>query len=133
KDLPVRTERAGADIEIVETEGLAGQSFDLVICDVPCSGSGSWRRKPEAKWALNPDRLAELTALQSAILDQAAPLTKIGGTLAYITCSMFEVENRTRIDAFLANNKSWQLVKDHAFLPLQGGDGFYLALLTRVS
>ena len=133
RDLPVRAERAGADIEIIETEGLTGQSFDLVLCDVPCSGSGSWRRKPEAKWALNPDRLAELTALQGAILDQAAPLTKIGGTLAYVTCSLFEVENRARVDAFLSDHKSWQLVKDHAFLPLQGGDGFYLSLLTRVS
>ncbi|MBV1869051.1 MAG: RsmB/NOP family class I SAM-dependent RNA methyltransferase [Marinosulfonomonas sp.] len=133
KDLPVRAERAGANIEVAEPEALTGREFDLVLCDVPCSGSGSWRRKPEAKWTLTPERLLELTSLQGEILRNAAPYTKIGGTLAYVTCSLFESENRTQIDAFLADRKGWQLVKDHRFSPLQGGDGFYLALLTRVS
>jgi len=133
KDLPQRAERAGAKIEIVETEDLSGREFDLVLCDVPCSGSGSWRRNPEAKWALSADRLAELTGLQREILRDAAPHTRLGGTLAYITCSLFAEENRAQIDGFVARNKAWQLVSDHSFSPLQGGDGFYLALLTRVS
>ena len=133
KDLPQRAERAGANIEIVETDELSGREFDLVLCDVPCSGSGSWRRNPEAKWALTPDRLGELTGLQGEILRDGAPHARVGGTLAYITCSLFEVENRAQIDAFLAAHEGWQLVNDHAFSPLLGGDGFYLALLTRVS
>jgi 16S rRNA (cytosine967-C5)-methyltransferase len=131
-DLPARAARAGARIRLADGAGLARAApFDLVLCDVPCSGSGAWRRSPEAKWALTQARLDELTAMQDAILDRAAPLVAAGGTLAYVTCSLLEVENADRIAAFLARTPGWQVVARRRLTPLDGGDGFYMAHLTR--
>jgi len=94
RDLAVRAERAGVFIETVETADLAACGpFDLVLCDAPCSGSGAWRRSPEAKWRLTPESLGELHRLQAEILDDARVLVVPGGVLVYATCSMFADEN----------------------------------------
>ncbi|MGR3661540.1 MAG: RsmB/NOP family class I SAM-dependent RNA methyltransferase [Paracoccaceae bacterium] len=130
-DLPTRAERAGAAIGIVTSEQLVDKTYNLVVCDVPCSGSGSWRRSPESKWALNEERLAELNELQAEILDNAQAFVSNNGKLAYITCSLFKVENRQQIDGFLSRHPGWAVSEEHRFSPLQGGDGFYLAILTR--
>ena len=106
--------------------------FDLVLADVPCSGSGSWRRAPEAKWALTPERLAELRQLQAAILDRAAGLVAPGGYLAYATCSLLKQENADQIAAFRTRAPEWRQVGGLCLTPLQGGDGFFLAVLTRI-
>ena len=126
-DLPARAIRAGAEIAI--TQEPRGP-YDLVLCDVPCSGSGSWRRAPEGKWRLTADGLAELTAIQGRILDTVAPLVARGGTLAYATCSMLSTENGARVAAFLAGHPGWSLARERQFLPSDGGDGFYVACLT---
>ncbi len=132
RDLPVRAARAGISVRLLlPSEVDRAGPFDLVLADVPCSGSGSWRRAPEGKWALTPARLEELAALQNAILRRAAKLVAPDGVLAYATCSMLEAENGAQIGAFLAEEAEWQLLRQHRFTPLQGGDGFYLALLTR--
>jgi 16S rRNA (cytosine967-C5)-methyltransferase len=131
-DLPVRASRAGALVTVTENPASAAPC-DLVLTDVPCSGSGSWRRDPVGKWALTPARLAELTVLQASILDQAAALVTLGGTLAYVTCSLLCEENEAQIDAFLRRNPGWQQIRAQRFTPLQGGDGFFLALLTRIA
>ena len=102
-----------------------------MLIDVPCSGSGSWRRAPEAKWALSPARLQELCALQAGILDKAAGLVAAGGTLAYATCSMLNAENPDQIVGFLARNPAWVLLESRVLTPLDGGDGFFHAILTR--
>lgn len=133
KDLPTRATRAGADIVIANQETLADMSFDLVLCDAPCSGSGSWRRSPDAKWTLTPDRLAELKELQASILDEASRFVTNTGTLAYVTCSLFDEENNDQIDIFLARNSDWTRLKHQSFSPLAGGDGFCVALLGRVT
>ena len=130
-DIPVRAERAGADIDVLNGEPVSGTTYDLVLCDVPCSGSGSWRRAPEAKWQFTPDRLIELCAIQAQILNETQALVSPGGCLAYVTCSMFNAENQDQIAKFLAANPAWSMVKDRAFTPLDGGDGFFVALLTR--
>ena len=131
-DIPDRAKRAGARIALAATDDLTVKSpFDVVFCDAPCSGSGAWRRSPEAKWALTEARLAELTATQASILDQAAKLVAPNGTLAYATCSLLHDENRGQIDAFLERTPGWELQTDYRLTPLDGGDGFYLALLTR--
>lgn len=132
QDLPNRIARAGAKIDMAEIADLSGRKFDLVVCDVPCSGSGSWRRTPDSKWTLTTDRLAELVALQSDILDESQGFVRDAGALAYITCSMFNAENRDQIDHFLGRHSGWRMHSDHRLTPLSGGDGFYLALLTRV-
>ena len=132
-DLPVRALRAGVTIDIASRADLAGQHFDLVLCDVPCSGSGVWRRSPQAKWALTQQRLAELCSTQASILNDARTLVKNDGVLAYTTCSLFVAENRAQIDGFLQRHTDWRMISDRQLTPLHGGDGFYVALLTRAN
>ena len=130
-DLPARAARAGARIETASTAALAGRRFDLVVADVPCSGTGTWRRTPDAKWRLTEARLDGLCRVQAEILDRAGAQVAPGGHLAYMTCSLLGAENRAQVDAFLARTPGWRLVADRVYSPLSGGDGFYSALLTR--
>lgn len=129
-DLGPRAKRAGASVTISENPAGAAP-YDLILTDVPCSGSGSWRRDPQGKWALTPARLQALQALQAEILDAAAGLVAPTGTLAYATCSMLREENEAQIDAFLRRHRGWQCLEQRRFSPLSGADGFFLALLTR--
>ncbi|WP_226621659.1 RsmB/NOP family class I SAM-dependent RNA methyltransferase [Alloyangia pacifica] len=127
-DLPARAKRAGARVQAVaKPKG----PYDLVLCDVPCSGSGAWRRSPEGKWRLTPERLDELTGVQAGILDIATRLVTPGGLLAYATCSMLAVENAAQIEAFLARHPGWTLEQQRQFVPGDGGDGFFSAQLRR--
>ena len=133
KDLPARAARAGIAVTQADTGALAKMPpFDLVLTDVPCSGTGTWRRAPEAKWTLTPDRLAGLVTLQAEILDRAARLVAPGGWLIYMTCSLLPRENRGQIDPFLDRNQGIALRHDRLYTPLDGGDGFYAAHLSRV-
>lgn len=127
-DLPERARRAGVRVTI--SDRPKGR-FDLVLCDVPCSGSGAWRRSPEGKWTLDPEGLSGLNTTQDQILETAAGLTADTGVLAYATCSVFRQENQDRVADFLSRHPDWQLAQDHQWTPLDGGDGFYLACLTR--
>lgn len=129
-DLQVRAARAGAKIAQTAAPESAAP-FDLVLCDVPCSGSGSWRRSPEGKWALTPDRLQDLLATQVMILNRAAGLVRPGGWLAYATCSLLQAENAGQLDAFLAQWTAFVPDGGLRLTPLEGGDGFFLALLKR--
>ncbi len=132
RDLPVRAERAGVRIALADGAAVVRAApYDLVLLDVPCSGSGSWRRSPEAKWALTPDRLAELVALQAGILDQTCGWVAPGGVLAYVTCSLLDAENAAQINGFLARKPGWMLRKQRRLSPLDGGDGFFISLLAR--
>ena len=131
KDLPARAKRAGTRVEVLENIP-SGRTFDLVLCDVPCSGSGSWRRSPEGKWRLSENAFSSLIGTQASILDKAKDLVAEGGELAYATCSVLQPENRDQIDAFLARNPEWTCLTDRQFLPDEGGDGFYAARLTRL-
>lgn len=134
KDIAPRSTRAGASIACVDTADLPDlPAFDLVLCDAPCSGSGTWRRTPAAKWALTPDRLHELTRMQDAVLRNAAPLVAAGGRLAYATCSVLEVENLERIQGFVAYNSCFEVTDEMRRLPTDCGDGFYLCTLRRVT
>lgn len=82
-------------------EDLEGRA-DLVLVDAPCSGSGTWRRRPEDAWRLTAEEVGRLHALQVAILNRAARLVRPGGRLAYVTCSMLGAENEASADAFEA-------------------------------
>lgn len=133
--------------------GLEGK-MDRVIIDAPCTGSGVWRRRPDAKWRLSPEMLAARRAEQEAVLDQGARLVKPGGRLAYITCSVLPPENRDQVDAFLARYPEFRIVpwteawkqaiavasppsadgsaETLLMTPLNfGTDGFYVAVLER--
>ncbi len=138
-----------------ELAPLNGQ-MDLVLIDAPCTGSGTWRRRPDAKWRLTPRQLEVRVGEQAAILDAASAYVKPGGHLAYVTCSVFAAENGDQIDAFLARSPNFAPV-DHEALwharfagkadavridaqrgisltPARSGtDGFFFCLLSRVS
>lgn len=129
-NLPPRAARAGAGmIETVlldpgrEMEALAqwrGKA-DCVFVDAPCSGTGTWRRKPEAKWRLTPERLARYTAVQDHVLDLAAQLVAPGGRLVFVTCSLLDAEGADRFAAFLSRHPQWQ--QDALGLPLGSARG----------
>lgn len=128
KDLPARASRAGTPIRVLErVEG----AFDLVLCDAPCSGSGAWRRQPEAKWTLDETRLEALNRTQDEILDVAHRHVAPGGVLAYATCSLLRQENDDRIAAFQRRFPEWRCLKRRQWTPLDGADGFFLAVLTK--
>jgi len=131
KDLPARAARAGVDVEILAGPPADGREFDLVFCDAPCSGSGSWRRDPEGKWGLSRDGLRAVCALQQQILQDAAQYVTEGGFLAYATCSFLPVENKSQIENFLASEPNWSLLSEKQFLPNQFGDGFYIAIIKK--
>ncbi len=127
-DLPDRARRAGARVRIVTVpQGV----YDLVLADAPCSGSGSWRRDPQGKWALTAERLEHLRGLQAQVLDAAARLVGPQGVLAYATCSLLRAENQGQIAAFLTHMPGWIQTDARVWTPLHGGDGFFLSMLTR--
>lgn len=147
-----RAERAG--VSIVETgllnpgregEPLAdwAERADVVLVDAPCSGTGTWRRNPEARWRLTPARLAKLVETQARLLDVGATLVKPGGALVHIVCSLLDAEGADQVRAFLIRHDGWAA----APLALPAGtphgpgmrltplshstDGFFVAKLVR--
>ncbi len=150
--LAPRAQRAG--VEIVETrllnpnreaEALAdwADSADVVLIDAPCSGTGTWRRNPEARWRLNPARLARLVETQARLLDVGAALVRPGGALIHIVCSLLDAEGADQATAFLARNPAFRA--EPLALPLgtphgpgmrlsplsDATDGFFVARLVR--
>lgn len=131
--------------------------MDLVLVDAPCTGAGTWRRRPDAKWRLTEAQLARRTAEQDAVLAKAARYVKPGGRLVYITCSLLRDENAARVEAFLERHGDFALEDAEAIwteaLPgtgqpylsermaqgcvltltphRSGTDGFFFAALTR--
>lgn len=130
RDLPPRAARAGVQVTLTEKPEKTAP-YDLILTDAPCSGSGSWRRDPQGKWALSEAKLAALAEVQAAILTRAAAMVAPGGWLAYATCSLLHEENAGRVAGFLAATPGWRLERSLRLTPLDGADGFYLALLTR--
>ena len=129
-DLPDRAKRAGVKVALTDTPE-ATAPYDLVLVDAPCSGSGSWRRDPEGKWKITPETLSGIEKMQAMILDRVALMLPAGGLLAYATCSLLNRENGDQARAFLARHPGWSLQSELRLTPLQGGDGFYLAILQR--
>jgi 16S rRNA (cytosine967-C5)-methyltransferase len=155
-----RLRRAGA--EIVQRKLLSGardkwvkrhaQSFDRVLIDAPCTGTGTWRRNPDAKWRLAPEGLAELVERQAEILDSAARLVRPGGRLVYVTCSLLVEENEAQIERFLAAHPEFAVLPvGRVWAEAVGGDcptrgdmlrltparhgtdGFFIAILERAA
>lgn len=110
-----RLRRAGArNVQaIADADGLAPLSgqMDLVLVDAPCTGSGTWRRRPDAKWRLTERQLDVRLREQAEILGKAGAFVKPGGRLAYITCSIFARENQRQVEAFLAGHTDFSLVE----------------------
>ncbi len=151
--LPQRLARAGVEnVEIcllnprreaIALADLAGLA-DHVLVDAPCSGTGTWRRNPEARWRLTPDRLAKLEGEQDRLLALAATLVRPGGVLTFVVCSLLPAEGEARVAAFLATTAEFipaafripgvdGYVTSCVLSPGdQGCDGFFIARLQRV-
>ncbi|MBE6443309.1 MAG: RsmB/NOP family class I SAM-dependent RNA methyltransferase [Alphaproteobacteria bacterium] len=95
------------NIELTDIIADSDKNFDRFILDAPCSGSGTWRRSPDAKFRLTEEKLYGLTKIQENLLDIAKTKTKIGGRIIYITCSILEDENENIINRFLQTNKNF--------------------------
>jgi 16S rRNA (cytosine967-C5)-methyltransferase len=104
-NVQVRTPRGSADI----LADLAGRA-DLVLIDAPCTGTGSWRRNPDAKWRVRPGALELRVKEQAELLDRATALLKPGGRIAYVTCSVLAVENGDQVRGFLARHPEFSIV-----------------------
>lgn len=130
RDLPDRATRASLSISVL-TDLRSEDAFDLVLCDAPCSGSGSWRRAPDGKWSLSADQLQELHATQDGILASASQHVASHGVLAYATCSVLTTENEDRVSAFLTTHPDWQCTATRRWPLSGGGDGFFLSLFER--
>jgi 16S rRNA (cytosine967-C5)-methyltransferase len=149
--LPDRAARAGVLVETRllnpgrELEALsdwAGKA-DAVMIDAPCSGTGTWRRNPEARWRLDAKALGRYHAMQANVLEIGAKLVRPGGRLTYVVCSLLDAEGRERIDAFLRANPDWSFAlpelpagKPHGqgwrLTPFSDGtDGFFFATIVR--
>lgn len=117
------------------------EKADTVLIDAPCSGTGTWRRNPDARFRLSPRELDELVGIQTEILEKASKLVKKGGYLVYATCSLLHEENQTQVERFLAKNTNFQVELIHFdakmvnMLQLQPDlhktDGFFIAKLRR--
>lgn len=150
--LPQRAQRAGAVVETLllnpgkELEQLADwcAAADAVMVDAPCSGTGTWRRNPEARWRLSPKRLEAMIALQARLLDVAAELVRPGGRLLYVVCSLLDSEGPDQAAAFVARHEGWSqdpLPGPHGrprgmgrrLTPLvDGTDGFFFTAFRRL-
>jgi 16S rRNA (cytosine967-C5)-methyltransferase len=157
-----RLQRAGVTNVIVRAPHNRGhdalidmaQSADCVFIDAPCTGTGTWRRNPDAKWRLRPNALADRRKDQATVLERGAALLKKGGSLVYVTCSILPEENDEAIKAFLKINPHFKSVSlqerantlglpfEQIKTPLGGlqltpartkTDGFYIACLRKTS
>ncbi|MDF2998871.1 MAG: transporter [Xanthobacteraceae bacterium] len=121
-NVQVRTPRGKADV-LGDLEGR----MDLVLIDAPCTGTGTWRRNPDAKWRMRPGALAERMRDQSTVLDAAVRYVKPGGRLAYITCSLLDEENGTQIRRLLAAHPDFRIVPPAEVVLALGARGPVLA------
>ena len=109
-------------------------SFDRVLVDAPCTGTGTWRRNPDARLRLTEADLAELLPKQAAIVDQAATLVRKGGRLIYATCSLLMEENEDQVTAFFSRHSEFVQGEVLSLSPARDGtDGFFASVLERGS
>ena len=154
----LRFRRAG--LHNIETHELKNENdqwvkhnagkYDRVLVDAPCSGTGTWRRNPDARWKQLGPSLDELLGMQSRILNSAARLVKVGGRLVYATCSMLNEENQQQVKVFLEAHPEFKLLPLDAAMPanlkkLANGemlvmtpanhktDGFFAVVLEKLS
>ena len=104
-----RLEVRNVEVEVADARTPAVRDMDAVLVDVPCTGTGTFRRHPDARWRLKPSDFAVLGALQRTILDAAATAVRPGGLLVYSTCSLEDEENDAQIDAFLRTHSEFTL------------------------
>ena len=122
-----RLKRAGAhNVQVQDAEedkclaDLVGK-MDVVFCDAPCTGTGTWRRRPDAKWRLRERALETRIGEQDTVLERGSRYVKQGGRLVYVTCSVLPEENEDRITAFLASHENFKPVPAIKAMQASGG------------
>jgi 16S rRNA (cytosine967-C5)-methyltransferase len=115
-----------------ELDDLAGK-IDLVLIDAPCTGTGSWRRNPDAKWRMRPGALEQRQKEQVEILDRAVPLLKAGGRIAYVTCSVLDEENGAQVRSFLARHSGFSVQAASDVINILGERAFMFGKAARLS
>ena len=122
-----RLKRAGArNVQVLDGEeekslGDLKERMDIVFCDAPCTGTGTWRRRPDAKWRMRERALETRMGEQDVVLERAQAYVKPGGRLVYVTCSVLPEENEDRVSAFLAKSPDFKAVPAIAAMQLSGG------------
>lgn len=140
KKLKIRTRRAGAHnitTKVIESSKVIKKmkgTADRVLIDAPCSGIGVLKRNPDSKWKLQPEFIDNIIKTQAEILQSYSQLVKVGGKVVYATCSILPSENENQVKKFIKANDNFRIIKDHKVSPFKSGyDGFYMALLERMS
>lgn len=119
-------------VKVIEGFDTVEHKFDKVLVDAPCSNSGVFRRRPDARWNWTPEKLSALVKLQSEILDAAALRVRSGGRLIYSTCSNEPEENLLQVESFLSRHPEFKLVATKESIPYETGfDGAFAAALVR--
>jgi 16S rRNA (cytosine967-C5)-methyltransferase len=128
RNVQVRTPKSVGN----ELADLAGRA-DLVLIDAPCTGIGTWRRNPDAKWRIRPGALAERIKQQDAVLESAVALLKPGGRIAYITCSVLAEENGDRMRAFIGRHGDFSVEKPGNVINSLGDRAYLFARAVLIS
>jgi 16S rRNA (cytosine967-C5)-methyltransferase len=128
RNVQVRTPKSVGD----EISDLAGR-MDLVLIDAPCTGTGAWRRNPDAKWRMRPGALEQRQKEQAEILDRAVPLVKVGGRIAYITCSVLEEENDAQARGLLTRHPEFAVQPPTEVIKSLGERAFMFGKAARLS
>lgn len=136
-ELKRRAERAGATIittQIIKQDTIEKHKnkADFLLLDVPCSGLGTLKRNPDAKWKLSIEFIEKIKKIQQTILNDYSKTLKAGGTMLYATCSILPSENEKQVELFLKNNLEFNLISDKKVLPSSGFDGFYMAKIKKM-
>lgn len=109
-------------------------AFDALLLDVPCSGSGVYRRNPDSKWRFEKTQMERLLSEQKNILENYESMLKPNGQLVYSTCSIFKSEGENQIKSFLEKHKNYSIIKELRIQPQDlNGDGFYIAVLRKLN
>ncbi len=135
-----RLKRAGArNVQVRNPKSVGGElddlaaRIDLVLIDAPCTGTGVWRRNPDAKWRMRPGALAQRQKEQAEVLDRAVPLLKAGGRIAYVTCSVLAEENGEQVRAFLARQPGFAVMPPSEVAKALGERAFMFGKAARFS
>jgi len=138
-ELKRRAKRAGAhNIEtrvISDTKVIKRlhDKVDRLLIDAPCSGLGVLKRNPDSKWKIDQDFIDRIKTEQQHIMQDYSKMLKVGGKMVYATCSILPSENNKQVEEFIKNNPNYKMIKDEKVMPSEGYDGFYMALIERLS
>ncbi len=135
-----RLKRSGArNVQVRTPKSVGGELDDLkgriglVLIDAPCTGTGAWRRNPDAKWRMRPGALEQRQKEQAEVLDRAVPLLKAGGRIAYVTCSVLEEENADQVRAFIRRHAGFTILPPAEVSQALGEPAFMFAKAARLS